>query len=1296
MKKLVCILLSVCLFLSLFVGLAFAEEAKTDEDIMCWSGEYDSDLALDSDGNYLITSAEELAYVVSTFGLDSSGKALSFKLTKDIYLNDIEKIDWSTGLVKKGYNITPNTWFVGDTKNCSTYLADGTAGIFKGTLDGNGYTVHGLWYSPDMTDTAAGLIPSVNGTVKNLTISNSYVVGGVYTGAVSSYFAGTLSNIFVDDTVTVVGKKNVTASSYALGGLVGWSAGINITDCGFTGTLENHGTGHVYGFIGTSWNTQITARGGYSFGYQPFTTSSAVLNAASAEAAENTFKNRYVVTDVYTDTHFKNNNTSYKLDTNGDGSYTDETALTISDVIVFSELSSDKMTGKTALENMPALWGEVWYATSDTPLLRIWGAAHGDVDEDIFAPTKNDLLSLRATLIGSENYLNTDFNRDGDTDICDLVAMANYRNTLNQNTCKHIYETETITESTATLHGTAKYTCTICEHSYIGELPTEIKILAVGNSFSVDGMHYLWNILTDAGVEKVTLGNLYIAGCSLDTHWANMSEDKAAYDYFKNTDGTWQGSFYNYDTKVSTALADEDWDFITVQQSSAGSGRPTTYTNFENVLNYVNENKPSENTKLFWHMTWAYANSSASSAFGSYGRDQMTMYEAITETVQSTVLPNDLIDGVIPTGTAIQNVRTSYLGDTLNRDGSHLSYDYGCYTAGLTWMTALTGITPDKVDWVPPSYGFIANDNAMIDEAVTAAINNPYEVTPSAHTTRPTPEELKILAIGNSFSVDGMEYLWNILTDAGVEKVTLGNLYIGGCSVGTHWRNVSENKAAYTYYKNTTGNWSSTPDTAIETALLEEEWDIITVQQASPYSGQPATYAELPNLLNYIETNKTNKDAKIFWHMTWAYQQDHKEEYFDNYNCDQMTMYKAIVNAVKSKAITEDLIDGMIPTGTTIQNMRTSYLGDTLTRDTSHLSYDFGRYAAGLTWLKAITGIAPEAVDWVPSSYPTLSSHRDMINQAVNSAVKTPFAVTASTYSEAPETPEEPEEPEVTVDPDAALMESNGLDINDFELLNLEPTIGAYYNSKSGINIITTQSNSPNFIASKLFYKTNLPVGSVIILDSGYGYRPEGWIDASTKNSARPAAVTSNFTKVDETWWGDYTIRGFNLYSTSSTVMTAADAAALRIYVPKAKPEGVAEADVALFEAKGLNSENYIALDWKPTIGAYYNSNGLTSLHTSDSIAPKFIASKLLYKEDLPVGSVIILDSGYKYRPEGWIDSSTKNTTRPGSVTANFVVTDEAWWGNYTIRGFNLCSTTSDTVMTEADASALRIYIPIS
>ena len=42
---------------------------------------------------------------------------------------------------------------------------------------------------------------------------------------------------------------------------------------------------------------------------------------------------------------------------------------------------------------------------------------------------------------------------------------------------------------------------------------------------------------------------------------------------------------------------------------------------------------------------------------------------------------------------------------------------------------------------------------------------------------------LKILTIGNSFSDDTMQYLYKVAKSAGVEKIKLGNLYIGGCSL---------------------------------------------------------------------------------------------------------------------------------------------------------------------------------------------------------------------------------------------------------------------------------------------------------------------------------------------------------------------------------------------------------------------------------------------------------------------------------------------------------------------------------
>lgn len=59
------------------------------------------------------------------------------------------------------------------------------------------------------------------------------------------------------------------------------------------------------------------------------------------------------------------------------------------------------------------------------------------------------------------------------------------------------------------------------------------------------------------------------------------------------------------------------------------------------------------------------------------------------------------------------------------------------------------------------------------------------------------PKSLKILCIGNSFSVDTMQYVPNICANLGIKKIHLGNLYIGGCSINRHWENVKNNAKAY-------------------------------------------------------------------------------------------------------------------------------------------------------------------------------------------------------------------------------------------------------------------------------------------------------------------------------------------------------------------------------------------------------------------------------------------------------------------------------------------------------------------
>ena len=580
----------------------------------------------------------------------------------------------------------------------------------------------------------------------------------------------------------------------------------------------------------------------------------------------------------------------------------------------------------------------------------------------------------------------------------------------------------------------------------------------------------------------------------------------------------------------------------------------------------------------------------------------------------------------------------------------------------------------------------------------------------------PATKTLKVLAIGNSFSSDATEYLWDIAKDGGVEKIIIGNLYIGGCALDKHYSNIKANSGAYTYYKNTNGRWTSTSGVSVQKGLADEEWDIVTVQQASGSSGVETSYAPLSKILDFIAENEPNAD--VYWHLTWAYQGNSTHSSFPTYGKDQMKMYNAILKALNSKVKVQESIVGIIPSGTAVQNLRSSYIGDTITRDGYHMSYDYGRYTVALTWFAYLTGGDVDKVDWLPTSYAAvLKDHLPAMREAVKGALAKPEEITKVTAAK----------PEGAADlsTDEGIIKSLGKNIEDYTLLNWPCRVQSYYNSTKGIELYgkdnSTASNIPNFISSVLLTKENLPNGSIIIVDEGYQYRPEGWVSETSKNSSstRPSNTSARFVETDDAWWGSFTIRAFNLSATVTKVMDESDIAHFRIYVPKSanpvppvKEPGMADIndttpeettppestdDAAAFASLGLNMADYVELDWFLEVQAYYNSKngiGIYNAQTSNATnIPNFIASKLLTKEDLPVGSVIIVDSGYQYRPEGWVTETTKNSSRPGNVTTAAVQVTEAWWGNYTIRAFNL-SAVATRAMADGDAVHLRIYVP--
>ncbi len=253
---------------------------------------------------------------------------------------------------------------------------------------------------------------------------------------------------------------------------------------------------------------------------------------------------------------------------------------------------------------------------------------------------------------------------------------------------------------------------------------------------------------------------------------------------------------------------------------------------------------------------------------------------------------------------------------------------------------------------------------------------------------------LRILAIGNSFSEDAIEQNLYDLAKAGKKKIVIGNLYIGGAPLSLHVSNGKEDKAAYRYRKiNTDGQMSEKTNARLSEALIDEAWDYISFQQASPLSGDNDSYAkDLPPLYDYVTKHVAFPETKYILHQTWAYQNGASHEGFVRYNRSQDKMYNAIART-SQEVFNWGNFDLLVPSGTAVQNARTSFLGDHLTRDGYHLNLDYGRFVAACTWYEALfhenvlnNTFLPLNVTYVEGEIARAAAHK---------AVEAPYVVTA-------------------------------------------------------------------------------------------------------------------------------------------------------------------------------------------------------------------------------------------------------------------------------------------------------------
>lgn len=290
-----------------------------------------------------------------------------------------------------------------------------------------------------------------------------------------------------------------------------------------------------------------------------------------------------------------------------------------------------------------------------------------------------------------------------------------------------------------------------------------LKLLAISSSFGQNTTHYLADAAIAEGYENVIVGRLYADGCTLEKHYNASKSGKPVYQYTKlvksagDSGLSWDIVKLVDQGTMKDGLLDEDWDVIFFQQSAHYSPLPDSYISANGVdyidalVSFVKENMTNPKARFVWNLCWAFKNGAPESlCWNTYGKNQLNMYQGLIDTLKLRVLPKTHFDAIIPTGTAVQNLRTSYIGDNLTKieDGNdHLHLNHiGRYLSAYTLLSVLTGkpiteihLTNDQISTYTGDNKYnkvelTEKDKLAIIEAVNNAIANPYEITQSIYT----------------------------------------------------------------------------------------------------------------------------------------------------------------------------------------------------------------------------------------------------------------------------------------------------------------------------------------------------------------------------------------------------------------------------------------------------------------------------------------------------------------------------------------------------------------------------------
>ena len=260
----------------------------------------------------------------------------------------------------------------------------------------------------------------------------------------------------------------------------------------------------------------------------------------------------------------------------------------------------------------------------------------------------------------------------------------------------------------------------------------------------------------------------------------------------------------------------------------------------------------------------------------------------------------------------------------------------------------------------------------------------PFLQSAGAEPAQGTQEKsLKVLTVGNSFSICLERYFPEVVRSVPGCEVTLESIYIGGCSLERHWNNIVREEAnpEDRHFKEFT----------YRQKLESQKWDIVSIQQCSPLSWKPETYFPYAEeLCGYIAQYAPT--AEIVIQQTWSYRADDKR--LAEWGIDALAMDEQVFAAYRAAA--EKLKLRVVPVGLAIHRARKNqpggyepldrsqytcpdlpdmsryFLGNLRWNDNKQLEGDAchlnrrGEYLQACVWFALLYGRSAEEVTFVP------------------------------------------------------------------------------------------------------------------------------------------------------------------------------------------------------------------------------------------------------------------------------------------------------------------------------------------